>query len=139
MNVHSPAVGKGTAHVSYARAISTWLHRRLGTARAFVMAGAGLGTMILPIFAQTLLGRFGWRATYVLLGGGLQTAGAVVHERGQPRCDSAPTADRRMTWQDGVPTYSFWITVGTLFVGSVSMSGAITHMAAFIDGSRRDG
>ena len=53
------AVGNGAAHLSYARAISTWFERRLGMALAFVMAGVGLGAMVLPLVAQTIVSRFG--------------------------------------------------------------------------------
>src|SRR5580658_10096630 len=35
-------VGNGAAHLAYSRSISTWFQRRLGTALAFVMVGAGL-------------------------------------------------------------------------------------------------
>src|SRR5215813_8621395 len=42
-------VGNGAAHLAYARSISTWFERRLGTALAFVMVGAGLGSMIFPV------------------------------------------------------------------------------------------
>src|SRR6266700_5813759 len=35
-------VGNGAAQLAYARSISTWFERRLGTALAFVMVGAGL-------------------------------------------------------------------------------------------------
>ncbi len=51
------AVGNGATHLSYARAISTWFHRCLGMAMAFVMVGAGLGAMILPLVAQESGGR----------------------------------------------------------------------------------
>src|SRR4051812_33130009 len=33
-------VGNGAAHLAFARSISTWFQRRLGTAMAFVMVGA---------------------------------------------------------------------------------------------------
>src|ERR1019366_9791675 len=39
-------IGNGAAHLAFSRAISTWFHQRLGMALAFVMAGAGLGSMI---------------------------------------------------------------------------------------------
>ena len=58
-------VGNGAAHLAYSRAISTWFQERLGMALALVMAGAGLGSMILPFFAQTLISRAGWRAAYL--------------------------------------------------------------------------
>src|ERR1700758_4198325 len=62
-------VGNGAAHLAYARSISTWFQRRLGVALACVMVGAGLGAMILPVFAQTVITRSGWRAAYASLGG----------------------------------------------------------------------
>jgi MFS family permease len=40
-------VGNGAAHLAYSRSISTWFQRRLGTALAFVMVGAG-GTPTIP-------------------------------------------------------------------------------------------
>src|SRR6478672_2768899 len=62
------AVGNGAAHLAYSRSISTWFQRRLGTALAFVMVGAGLGAMILPVVAQSIISRAGWRAAYFFLG-----------------------------------------------------------------------
>jgi MFS family permease len=131
------AVGNGTAHLSYARAISTWFRRRLGMALAFVMLGAGLGAMILPLVAQTIVSRSGWRAAYWSLGGialvvGLAPTWAYVHERRHTQDDPAPVARSGVTWQQGVRTYPFWIIVAALFVGSISMNGAITHMAALL-------
>ena len=61
-------VGNGAAHLAYSRSISTWFQRRLGIALALVMVGAGLGAMILPVFAQTIISRAGWRAAYISLG-----------------------------------------------------------------------
>jgi MFS family permease len=62
-------VGNGAAHLAYSRSISTWFRRRLGMALAFVMVGAGLGAMILPVVAQSIISRYGWRAAYASLGG----------------------------------------------------------------------
>ncbi len=131
------AVGNGAAHLSYARAISTWFHRRLGMALAFVMVGAGLGAMILPLVAQTVISRNGWRTAYWVLGGialllGLTPTWAYVHDRGQIRHDFAPVANSGMTWQQGVRTYHFWIIVIVLFAGSISMNGAIAHLAPLL-------
>jgi MFS family permease len=54
-------VGNGAAHLAYSRSISTWFRQRLGTALAFVMVGAGLGAMILPVIAQSIISRSNWR------------------------------------------------------------------------------
>jgi MFS family permease len=131
------AVGNGAAHLAYSRSISTWFQRRLGTALAFVMVGAGLGAMILPVVAQTIISRSGWRVAYVSLGGlalllGLPLSWRYVRERGLVRRESAPVAHHGLTWQQGLRTFAFWIVVAVLFVGSISMNGAITHLSALL-------
>ena len=130
-------VGNGAAHLAYSRAISTWFQQRLGKALAFVMVGAGLGAMILPVFAQTIVSRSGWRAAYVALGClalllGLPLSWRYVHERNQPRVDSAPVEHSGLTWQQGLRSYPFWVIVCVLFASSISMNGAITHLAALL-------
>lgn len=131
------AVGNGAAHLAYARSISTWFERRLGTALAFVMLGAGLGAMVLPVVAQSVLSHSGWRAAYASLGFlalllGLPLSWRYIVERGPVRTHSAPTAHSGLTWQEGTRRYAFWIIVAVLFVSSISMNGAITHLSALL-------
>ena len=131
-------VGNGAAHLAYSRSISTWFHRRLGTALAFVMVGTGLGAMILPVVAQSIIGRSGWRSAYALLGGlafllGLPLSWRYIHERGRTKShDVAPIVHSGTTWQQGVRTYPFWIITAILFVSSTSMNGAITHLSPLL-------
>lgn len=130
-------VGNGAAHLAYSRAISTWFEKRLGMAFALVMAGAGLGSMILPFFAQTLISRAGWRAAYLGLGClalavGLPLTWRYVHERAHEHHPDNAAPPLGMTWQQGLRTYPFWIIVAVLFVGSVSMNGTITHLVALL-------
>lgn len=129
-------VGNGAGHLAFARSISTWFERRLGTALAFVMVGAGLGAMILPVIAQTVLTRTGFRAAYVSLGIlslllGLPLSWRYIRDRG-PVQKSAPVASSGATWQQGVRSFTFWIIVVVLFVSSISMNGAITHLSALL-------
>jgi len=130
-------VGNGAAHLAYSRSISTWFQRRLGMALAFVMVGSGLGAMILPIFAQTIISRYGWRAAYLSLGClalllGLPLSWRYIRERGLIRHESAPVAHSGMTWQQGLCSFAFWIIVSVLCVSSISMNGAITQMSALL-------
>src|SRR6202451_3360093 len=94
-------VGNGAAHLAYSRSISTWFQQRLGTALAFVMVGAGLGAMILPVVAQAVISRSGWRAAYLTLGVlalllGLPLSWRYIVERGADRKESAPLAHSGM-------------------------------------------
>jgi MFS family permease len=130
-------VGNGAAHLAYSRSISTWFQQRLGTALAFVMVGAGLGAMILPVVAQSVMTRGGWRAAYFSLGSlalllGLPLSWRYIRERGLVRHDSAPVSHSGITWQQGLRSPAFWIIVAVLFVSSISMNGAITHLSALL-------
>ena len=143
-------VGNGAAHLAYSRSISTWFERRLGTALAFVMVGAGLGAMILPVVAQTIITRAGWRAAYLSLGRSLFCLGCrsvgsmftnvarfnmIKVQRDQVPISTvrpAPVQHFGVTWQQGLASYSFWIIVAVLCVSSISMNGAITQMSALL-------
>jgi MFS family permease len=130
-------VGNGAAHLAYSRSISTWFHRRLGMALSFVMVGAGLGAMILPVVAQTIITRFGWRAAYGSLGGlalllGLPLSWRFIRERNSDGPTSAAVVHSGMTWQQGSRSFAFWIITAILFVSSISMNGAITHLSALL-------
>jgi MFS family permease len=130
-------VGNGAGHLAYARSISTWFQKRLGMALAFVMVGAGLGAMILPVIAQAVVTRSGWRAAYLALGGialllGLPLSWLYIRERGPVRKQAAPVVHSGLTWQQGTRSYAFWIIVALLFVGSISMNGAIAHLSALL-------
>jgi MFS family permease len=131
-------VGNGAAHLAYSRSISSWFQRRLGTALAFVMVGAGLGAMILPLIAQAILGRSGWRASYASLGVlalllGLPLSWRYIRERGASEPHQvAPVVHSGKSWQQGLGSLAFWIITAILFVSSISMNGAIAHLSALL-------
>jgi MFS family permease len=130
-------VGNGAAHLAYARSISTWFERRLGVALAFVMVGAGLGAMILPVIAQAVVTRSGWRTAYLTLGLtalilGLPLSWLYVKDRYATKTKTAEVQHAGLTWQQGARSLPFWIIVAVLFVSSISMNGAITHLSALL-------
>jgi MFS family permease len=130
-------VGNGAAHLAYARSISTWFERRLGVALAFVMVGAGLGAMILPVIAQAVVTRSGWRTAYLTLGLtalilGLPLSWLYVKDRDATKTKTAEVQHAGLTWQQGARSLPFWIIVAVLFVSSISMNGAITHLSALL-------
>jgi MFS family permease len=130
-------VGNGAAHLAYSRSISTWFHRRLGIALALVMVGAGLGAMILPVVAQSIISRSGWRAAYGSLSAialllGLPLSWRYIRERSSDDHKSAAVAHSGMTWQQGLGSFAFWIITAILFVSSISMNGAVTHLSALL-------
>lgn len=130
-------VGNGAAHLAYSRSICTWFQRRLGTALAFVMVGAGLGAMMLPVIAQAIITRFGWRVAYASLGGlalllGLPLSWRYIREHHETGRKSTPMEHSGMTRQQGIRSFTFWIITAILFVTSIGMNGAITHLSSLL-------
>ena len=129
-------VGNGTTQMGYSRAVSTWFDHRRGLALALVMAGVGTGAMLLPPLAQALIHTYGWRAAYGLLGVlvmllGLPLTALFVRER--PRALGRAALEMEgLTVAQGIRSRSFWILVATLFLGSMSVNGAITHLSPLL-------
>lgn len=130
------AVGNGTAQLAHTRAVATWFTRRRGLALAFIMAGSGAGAMLWPSIAQGLIGRFGWRAALITLGGfalalGLPVVAAFVRESPAGRGRRAAKATRRLVVDD-LCSRPFLIIVSALFLGSLGQNGVIIHMSALL-------
>jgi predicted MFS family arabinose efflux permease len=128
-------VGNGTTQMGYSRAVSTWFDARRGLALALVMAGVGTGAMVLPPAAQAIVSAYGWRVAYFALGGavllfGIPLTALFVRERPQGIHAVAPLAGRSVA--DALRSRAFWILVATLVLGSLSVNGAITHLAPLL-------
>jgi cyanate permease len=91
----------------------------------------------LPVVAQSIISRYGWRAAYASLGGlalliGLPLSWRYIREREEVGHKAAPVAHSGMTWLQGLRSSAFWIITAILFVSSISMNGAITHLSALL-------
>jgi len=130
------AVGNGTAHLAYTRAVSTWFDRRRGMALALVMTGGAVGAIVLPPAAQALIGSLGWRGAFATLGVmvlaiGLPVVAPLIRER--------PGYDRERRDEVGgasvaqaMRSRAFWMLVVVLFLVSIGQNGAITHLSALL-------
>jgi MFS family permease len=129
-------VGNGTTQMGYSRAVSTWFVRRRGMALSLVMAGSATGAMIFPPLAQALITAQGWRTAYFLLGGmvlvfGIPLTALFMQERGGGEAAGKP-AQSGATVRDGLRSKVFWLMMATLFLGSISVNGSITHLSALL-------
>jgi MFS family permease len=129
-------VGNGTTQMGYSRAVSTWFDRRRGLALALVMAGVGTGAMVFPTVAQALIAGYGWRTAYIVLGSlvlllGLPLTALFVREKPRVGVQTHTTLDGATVAQ-GVRSRVFWILIGTLFLSSISVNGAIAHLSPLL-------
>jgi predicted MFS family arabinose efflux permease len=129
-------VGNGTTQMGYSRAVSTWFVKSRGLALSLVMAGSATGAIIFPPLAQWLIDGYGWRTAYFVLGVlvllfGLPMTAALVREKEAGHL-GAESAREGFTVAEGVRSSAFWILLATLFLGSISVNGAITHLSPLL-------
>jgi predicted MFS family arabinose efflux permease len=128
-------VGNGTTQMGYSRAVSTWFTDKRGLALALVMAGVGVGSMLLPWLGQRVIDAHGWRTAYLVLGAmvlvlGLPLTALFVREHPGDH-DRQPMAHGSSV-RDGLRSRAFWLLVATLFLSSIAVNGAITHLSPLL-------
>lgn len=64
----SAGFGACLGPIVYSKSITAWFDKERGFALGIATCGVGLGTFVLPEFAQHFLTAFGWRAAYVAVG-----------------------------------------------------------------------
>ena len=130
------AVGNGTAHLAYTRAVSTWFDRRRGMALAVVMTGGAVGSIVLPPAAEALIRNLGWRGAFAGLGSlviavGVLVVAPLVRERPGFASDRSAAAVGIPVSQ-AMRSRAFWILVVVLFSFSIGQNGALTHLSALL-------
>jgi cyanate permease len=101
------------------------------------MAGVGMGSIVLPVIAERVIEIAGWRAAYAVLGAlifllGLPLSLRWLRNREQPVATTTVAGNDGATTREALKSRVFWIIVISLFLGSISANGALTHMAAML-------
>jgi MFS family permease len=129
------AVGNGTTQMGYSRAVSSWFDLRRGIALSCIIAGVGVGSVVLPFLAQSIITLSGWRAAYACLGGLILILGIPLTARFVREADvvrAAPMTYSGCTVAEGLRSRAFWILIAMLILSSVSINGAITQLSALL-------
>ena len=132
-------VGNATAQLAYSRAISTWFVDRRGLAIALMLTGTGVGSILLPLFAQRVMDAYGWRAAYLGLGGlaflvGFPLTALFVRERPSTlRAVDHPSV-AGMSVLEALRSRVFWVLMPSILLYALSANGAIAHLSAILTG-----
>jgi MFS family permease len=139
----------GVGPIPYGTVISHWFDRTRGLALGLTMLGIGLGAMVMPSLAQTLIARFGWNTAYSILGAsvllicwpiiacflietpekiGLVSDGATATTS---LTDNEGTR-QGLTAREAWCSRDFWIMVCAFILVSASVQGCVVHMAAML-------
>jgi MFS family permease len=62
------ALGMSSSVIPLQSTVARWFARRRGMMNAVVVAGIGVGMLVIPLVASTLIASRGWRSSYVIVG-----------------------------------------------------------------------
>ena len=128
--------------MGYSKVISTRFEDYRGIALGIAVSGVGLGTVVVPLIAQFLIGEVGWRWAYV--GVGLTVfilafpmVALFLGEPGKSRVERA--ANRNVEAMPG-PTASaivksdrrFYLLMLMFFCSAIAINGTITHIVSLM-------
>jgi MFS family permease len=135
-------VGNGTTQLCYGRVIAAWFDRRRGLALATMMAGVGAGAIGIPPLATWLIGAYGWRAAYLILGSaifvlGMIPAGLWLRETppdagGKNRATAKVVPPPGIGGSQALRTPVFWLLLTGFFLFSVSVNGSVAHLVPLL-------
>jgi MFS family permease len=129
-------VAAGQTPLTYCKAVSSAFDAKRGLALGISIAGVGLGTALVPLFAQRVLAEFGWRAAYVGLGVltlavALPAMAFLVARRdatkGAARAGTAASLPG-LTAPQALRSQAFWKLALSFFLVALAASGTIAHM-----------
>ena len=128
----------GTSALTFGKVISNWFDRSRGLALSILACGSGLGGVVIPPFAQSLIAHYGWREAYLLLGLSILTVGvipvALVLEDAPPMKATNITSSAGETFAAArVPrsqvfrSYTFLTLIAVVVILGIS-NGVLTHL-----------
>jgi predicted MFS family arabinose efflux permease len=137
--------GAGQSPIGYVKAISRYFDARRGVAIGIAMSGVGLGTALLPLYAQWIITQYGWRSAYAGLGAAIVLLAMPValtllpkgdeagNECGVPRrrtnhpdTDGSGAASR--PFLEAVTSRPFWLLAIAVMLASVALNGCLVHI-----------
>ncbi len=136
-------IGMGTGFVPVTSTIARWFFARRGLMMGIVMAGGGMGTLLVPPVASQLVASYGWRVSYLIMGGavliiilvaaqflrrdpskmGLQPYGQNRSGEQEMRMEA-----RSLSLREAVITRQFWMFSGLSFCLGFSAYVVIVHI-----------
>jgi MFS family permease len=139
----------GPTPVPFGVVISHWFNRHRGLALGLLMLGIGIGGIVIPIVAQHLIARFGWRITYAIFGGAVlllplpvvatwlqnDPAQRGLHPDGDETPSIAsqqPQEQQGLSWHEIWRQPTFWLMISIFTLTGASVHAGVLHVPALL-------
>lgn len=136
-------IGMGAPYVSLAATIARWFTKKRGLMNGIVMAGVGLGAVIVPPLATRLISIYDWRTSYLILGGAslaLVVIASQFLKRDPAQIGQAPYGHAEagkqpagtgtaVTFREAVRTRQLWLACGMSFCHGYCLFFIMVHIA----------
>jgi MFS family permease len=130
----------GQHPTAYSKVITAWFDRRRGLALGLALAGAGLGTALIPQLSHALIGNFGWRMGYVGLGIAIFVLAflpVALFVREPPELGGAEAARGAaappgVALSEAAGTWRYWAMTVAFFFAAATINGSIVHIVPLL-------
>jgi MFS family permease len=138
---------QGLGPIPYGSLISHWFDRLRGLALGLAMLGIGLGAVIMPSVAQTLIAHFGWKGAYSILGAMVllicwPVVACFLKEKpedftflsdgGSAKTHGIESVRNGLTAREAWRTQDFWLMACAFTLVSASVQACVVHMAPML-------
>jgi MFS family permease len=136
--------GVGQGPIGYIKSISSYFDKRRGIAIGIAVSGTGLGTALLPQYAQWLITNMGWRMAYVGLAVVLVVIAVppVLLFVREPENSSMARSRKResdvtavlpgLSAREAFSSRNFWLLVGATILVATVVNGSLVHVVSLL-------
>jgi MFS family permease len=136
-------VAIGQTPGSYSKVVAAWFDRQRGFALGIVLAGVGMGTVVIPMICNALIGTFGWREAYLGLAGViilLAFLPVLAFVREPTRADAGTLLGDLppgavlpgVSMKEAAHDRRFWYMLISFFLAVVAINGSLVHVVPML-------
>lgn len=125
-------VGNGTTQLAFSRPVVQAFDKNRGLALATVLAGTGVGAIVMPLLAQRGIDTLGWRTTMQWFGLGIFLLIVPLSAWLLPAGSHATQASARKGMPAALRSGLFWMFIASFFLMSLAVNAALAHLAALL-------
>jgi len=129
------AIGVGALYVPCTSTAMKWFPHRKGLATGFVVAGLGVGMLVLAPLSKYLIAVYGWRFAFSFLGFMFIVVMAltVLIVEDPRREDLRPSPMRRGAAKEAIKSKLFWLIYIAFSLGSLAGAMVIIHVVPYAE------